>query len=215
MKLKFTIIICRNIMDLDNSAIFTFLIIPLFYLKHKTWNLRIWVEREIEQLTNQIFNILSGYLETRINTPLNVPKVVSKTGLAVPSLFWGSYRPGVYFGLKTRSPADLLTGMMWMLPDKVNLNFSGFSVHIKKIVGKTIKKLWFSIDYISHWTFSSFFEQIEPQNLGLRHWCEQGDNLDSYGWKKHDGKNFGIQKIQDRGVHVCFILCSCRDGFNI
>jgi hypothetical protein len=26
-----------------------------------------------------------------------------------------------------------------MLPDKVNLNFSGFSVHIKKIVGKLLK----------------------------------------------------------------------------
>ena len=45
--------------------------------------------------------------------------------------------------------------------------------------------------------------QVEPQNLGLRHWCEQGDNLDSYGWNQHDGKNFGIQKIRDRGVQVC------------
>ena len=44
--------------------------------------------------------------------------------------------------------------------------------------------------------------QVEPQNLGLRHWCEQGDNLDSYGWNQHDGKNFGIQKIRDRGVQV-------------
>jgi hypothetical protein len=67
----------------------------------------------------EVTHDLSGYLETRINTPLNVPKAVAKTGLAVPSLFWGSYRPGVYFGLKTRSPADLLTGLMWMLPDKV------------------------------------------------------------------------------------------------
>ena len=60
-----------------------------------------------------------GYLETRVNTPLNVPKAVSRTGLSNPSLFWGSYRPGLYFGLKTRSPADLLTGIMWMLPEKV------------------------------------------------------------------------------------------------
>jgi len=63
--------------------------------------------------------IISGYLETRINTPLNVPKAVSKTGLESPSLFWGTYRPGLYFGLKTRSPADLVTGLMWMLPEKV------------------------------------------------------------------------------------------------
>jgi len=62
---------------------------------------------------------LSGYLETRINTPLNAPNAVAKTGLEVPSLFWGTYRPGLYFGLKTRSPADLVTGLMWMLPEKV------------------------------------------------------------------------------------------------
>ena len=54
----------------------------------------------------------------------------------MPKLYWGSYRPGVYFGLKTRSPADLLFGMMWMLPDK-----------------------------------------IRQDNLGLRHWCEQGKNI--------------------------------------
>ena len=36
----------------------------------------------------------------------------------------------------------------------------------------------------------------------MRHWCEQGDNLDSFGWKQHDGRNFGIQKLIDRGVQV-------------
>uniref|UniRef100_A0A803TTL9 Mannosyl-oligosaccharide glucosidase n=1 Tax=Anolis carolinensis TaxID=28377 RepID=A0A803TTL9_ANOCA len=31
-----------------------------------------------------------------------------------PDLFWGSYRPQVYFGMKTRSPRSLVTGLMWM-----------------------------------------------------------------------------------------------------
>ncbi|KAK9891824.1 hypothetical protein WA026_016621 [Henosepilachna vigintioctopunctata] len=31
----------------------------------------------------------------------------------------------------------------------------------------------------------------------LRHWCEQSDNLDRYGWLQHDGLNFGIQEIVD------------------
>ena len=57
-------------------------------------------------------------------------------GLQVARLYWGSYRPGVYFGLKTRSPADLLFGMMWMIPDKIKNN-----------------------------------------DIGLRHWCEQGKTL--------------------------------------
>jgi len=61
-----------------------------------------------------------GYLETRVNTPLKAPLAVERQGLnASPERFWGSYRPGVYFGLKTRSPADLLAGLMWFLPEKV------------------------------------------------------------------------------------------------
>jgi mannosyl-oligosaccharide glucosidase len=30
--------------------------------------------------------------------------------------------------------------------------------------------------------------------------CEQGDNLDSFGWTQHDGENFGVQEIRDRGL---------------
>ena len=88
-------------------------------------------------------------------------KAVHQTGLAVPERFWGSYRSGLYFGMKTRTPSDLMTGLMWMLP-----------------------------------------ELIGPGNVGLRHWCEQGDNLDKYGWIKHDGENFGVQEIYDRGVKL-------------
>ena len=31
----------------------------------------------------------------------------------VPLPLWGSYRPGIYFGMKTRSPVALSTGIMW------------------------------------------------------------------------------------------------------
>lgn len=31
----------------------------------------------------------------------------------------------------------------------------------------------------------------------IRHWCKPNDNVLRYGWKKHDGKNFGIQEIVD------------------
>uniref|UniRef100_A0ABM5GL04 Mannosyl-oligosaccharide glucosidase n=1 Tax=Pogona vitticeps TaxID=103695 RepID=A0ABM5GL04_9SAUR len=31
-----------------------------------------------------------------------------------PLRFWGSYRPHVYFGMKTRSPRSLVAGLMWM-----------------------------------------------------------------------------------------------------
>ncbi|KAK0041346.1 mannosyl-oligosaccharide glucosidase [Biomphalaria pfeifferi] len=32
----------------------------------------------------------------------------------------------------------------------------------------------------------------------LRHWCDQGDRLEGYIWQMHDGKNFGIQQLQER-----------------
>eukprot|EP00095_Tigriopus_kingsejongensis_P012036 snap_masked-scaffold90_size386344-processed-gene-0.0 protein:Tk12036 transcript:snap_masked-scaffold90_size386344-processed-gene-0.0-mRNA-1 annotation:"mannosyl-oligosaccharide glucosidase-like" len=103
-----------------------------------------------------------GYWQTRVNTPLSAPRVVDQSGLDVPSRYWGSYRPGVYFGLKTRSPHDLLAGLMWFLPDQV----------------------------------------MSKNDIGFRHWCEQGDNLARYGWIKHDGEIFGLQEILDRNIKL-------------
>lgn len=74
-----------------------------------------------------------------------------------PDLFWGSYRPQVYFGMKTRSPRSVVTGLMW-------LSQSGSS--------------------------------------SLRHTCEQGDGLARYGWLMHDGVNFGVQEIKDKGFSL-------------
>ncbi|XP_004369226.1 mannosyl-oligosaccharide glucosidase [Trichechus manatus latirostris] len=37
----------------------------------------------------------------------------SSSPAVAPDLFWGTYRPHVYFGMKTRSPQPLLTGLMW------------------------------------------------------------------------------------------------------
>lgn len=30
-----------------------------------------------------------------------------------PSLFWSTYRPNLYFGLRPRVPNTLMTGLMW------------------------------------------------------------------------------------------------------
>ncbi|XP_018320020.1 mannosyl-oligosaccharide glucosidase isoform X2 [Agrilus planipennis] len=97
-----------------------------------------------------------GYLETRVNTPFDDRKMVVRSGLDIPERFWGSYRPGVYFGLKTRDPYSLVTGLMWYFP-----------------------------------------KRLRPGGDGIRHWCEQGDNLEKYGWLQHDGTSFGMQEIVD------------------
>ncbi|XP_044757932.1 mannosyl-oligosaccharide glucosidase [Coccinella septempunctata] len=97
-----------------------------------------------------------GYLETRVNTPYDNKRITIKSGLDVPEKFWGTYRPGTYFGLKTRDKESLVTGLMWYFP-----------------------------------------RRLKPGGDGIRHWCEQSDNLDRYGWLQHDGINFGIQEIID------------------
>ncbi|XP_060524577.1 mannosyl-oligosaccharide glucosidase [Cylas formicarius] len=96
-----------------------------------------------------------GYLETRVNTPFDDQKV-AKNSLNVPEQFWGSYRPGLYLGFKTRDPHSMVTGLMWYFPNR-----------------------------------------LKPGGDGIRHWCEQGDNLQTYGWLQHDGMHFGVQEIED------------------
>ncbi|XP_053712097.1 mannosyl-oligosaccharide glucosidase [Synchiropus splendidus] len=44
----------------------------------------------------------------------SVLDVDSSSAKVSPQRFWGSYRPQVYFGMKTRSPRSMVTGMMWM-----------------------------------------------------------------------------------------------------
>ncbi|XP_046472489.1 mannosyl-oligosaccharide glucosidase [Neodiprion pinetum] len=67
-----------------------------------------------------------GYLETRVNTPFDTEKLVTETGLDAPDKYWGTYRPGVYFGLKTRDPYSLVTGLMWYFPRHLRQGGEGF-----------------------------------------------------------------------------------------
>ncbi|XP_004065937.1 mannosyl-oligosaccharide glucosidase [Oryzias latipes] len=56
-------------------------------------------------------------LAKRVVTLHPAPRVLnasSTSAKASPERFWGSYRPQVYFGMKTRSPKSIVTGMMWM-----------------------------------------------------------------------------------------------------
>ncbi|KAI1887518.1 hypothetical protein AGOR_G00191140 [Albula goreensis] len=56
-------------------------------------------------------------LAKRVITLHHSPRVLddNSTSPAVsPERFWGSYRPQVYFGMKTRSPRSVVTGLMWL-----------------------------------------------------------------------------------------------------
>ncbi|XP_014216045.1 mannosyl-oligosaccharide glucosidase GCS1-like [Copidosoma floridanum] len=103
-----------------------------------------------------------GFKSTRVNTPFSHDKLVDWSKLDKQEYYWGTYRPGLYFGTKTRVPYSLVTGMMWYPQDM--------------------------------WLLG-----LEPR---MRHWCDQNDNLERYGWLKHDGKNFGVQEIVDKGTLI-------------
>ncbi|XP_023654927.1 mannosyl-oligosaccharide glucosidase isoform X2 [Paramormyrops kingsleyae] len=56
-------------------------------------------------------------LARRVVTLHPSPQVLhdnSTSATVSPQRFWGSYRPQVYFGMKTRSPRSMVTGLMWM-----------------------------------------------------------------------------------------------------
>ncbi len=54
--------------------------------------------------------------------PLKAPRMLELAELTDPawtdSMLWGSYRSGLYFGMRTRAPKSLLTGLMWFDPDR-------------------------------------------------------------------------------------------------
>ncbi|KAM8939921.1 mannosyl-oligosaccharide glucosidase [Pelodytes ibericus] len=56
---------------------------------------------------------LASRVVTLHPAPLIYPRNSSSPALS-PHTFWGSYRPQVYFGMKTRSPRSVVTGLMWM-----------------------------------------------------------------------------------------------------
>lgn len=42
-----------------------------------------------------------------------------------------------------------------------------------------------------------FSHSLKNGDLLIRHWCNQWDRLQKYGWTRHDGVNFGVQQIVD------------------
>lgn len=56
--------------------------------------------------------------------------MVQRTGLDDPERFWGSYRPGNYFGMKTRDPNSLVMGLMWFSPMRLGPGGEGIRLVI-------------------------------------------------------------------------------------
>ncbi|XP_012851159.1 PREDICTED: mannosyl-oligosaccharide glucosidase GCS1-like [Erythranthe guttata] len=62
-------------------------------------------------------NPMKKTVKPRVVTPLPAPKLMDLPmfqGEHKESLYWGTYRPHVYFGIRARTPQSLVAGLMWI-----------------------------------------------------------------------------------------------------
>ena len=52
-------------------------------------------------------------MQNLVRRPSDAPFVITKERAEDMNRFWGTYRPGVYFGTKTRSANAPVSGLMW------------------------------------------------------------------------------------------------------
>ncbi|WVZ23581.1 hypothetical protein V8G54_002125 [Vigna mungo] len=95
----------------------------------------------------------------RAVTPFPAPKIMDLhqfQGEHKESLYWGTYRPHTYLGIRARTPKSLIAGLMWI--------------------------------------------GVKDGRYHLRHVCRHEDDLSTYGWTKHNGRDFGHQVLVDHGM---------------
>ncbi|TKW18493.2 hypothetical protein SEVIR_5G437000v4 [Setaria viridis] len=92
-------------------------------------------------------------------TPLSAPRMMDLPqfqGDHKESLYWGTYRPNVYLGIRSRTPLSLIAGLMWI--------------------------------------------GLKNGQYFLRHVCQDSDELSTYGWTAHNGRDYGHQMLVDHGL---------------
>ncbi|KAL0700934.1 hypothetical protein Bca4012_057056 [Brassica carinata] len=95
----------------------------------------------------------------RVITPFPAPKLMDLSmfqGEHKESLYWGTYRPHVYFGVRARTPQSLVAGLMWL--------------------------------------------GVKDEMYVMRHFCENSDHLSSFGWREHNGRDFGRQELVENDM---------------
>ncbi|XP_057949553.1 mannosyl-oligosaccharide glucosidase GCS1 [Malania oleifera] len=95
----------------------------------------------------------------RVVTPLPAPKIMDLPqfqGEHRESLYWGTYRPQVYLGIRARTPRSLIAGLMWI--------------------------------------------GVKDGRYFMRHVCQDSDELSTYGWTQHNGRDYGHQVLVDQDM---------------
>ncbi|KAK3166350.1 hypothetical protein QOZ80_1AG0044680 [Eleusine coracana subsp. coracana] len=92
-------------------------------------------------------------------TPLQAPRMMDLPQFQSnhkESLYWGTYRPNVYLGIRARNPLSVIAGLMWI--------------------------------------------GLKNGQYFLRHVCQDSDELNTYGWTAHNGRDYGRQMLVDHGL---------------
>ncbi|KAL7206853.1 hypothetical protein ACSBR2_019540 [Camellia fascicularis] len=95
----------------------------------------------------------------RVVTPFPAPKIMDLPqfqGDHKESLYWGTYRPNVYLGIRARTPQSLVAGLMWL--------------------------------------------GLKDGRYFIRHVCQDSDELKTYGWTCHNGRDYGRQMLVDQDM---------------
>ncbi|PIN26107.1 Glucosidase I [Handroanthus impetiginosus] len=112
-------------------------------------------------MMNYFVNPVKETVKPRVVTPLPAPKLMDLPifqGKHRESLYWGTYRPHVYFGIRARTPQSLLAGLMWI--------------------------------------------GVKDGRYFMRHVCQDSDELKTYGWTHHNGRDYGNQVLVDQNLKL-------------
>ncbi|XP_042048739.1 mannosyl-oligosaccharide glucosidase GCS1-like isoform X2 [Salvia splendens] len=112
-------------------------------------------------ITNSSINPANETVKPSVVTPLPSPKLMDLPmfqGEHKESLYWGTYRPHVYFGIRARTPQSLLAGLMWL--------------------------------------------GVKDGRYAMRHVCQDSDELKTYGWTHHNGRDYGRQVLVDQKLFL-------------
>ncbi|KZV39984.1 hypothetical protein F511_15646 [Dorcoceras hygrometricum] len=115
-------------------------------------------------------NPVEEIVQPRVITPFPAPKLMDLPmfqGDHRESLYWGTYRPNVYFGIRARTPQSLLAGLMWI--------------------------------------------GVKDGRYLMRHVCQDSDELSTYGWKQHNGRDYGRQVLVDQDLTLTTSFLKSKD----
>ncbi|XP_057776938.1 mannosyl-oligosaccharide glucosidase GCS1 [Salvia miltiorrhiza] len=121
-------------------------------------------------MKNDFINLAKKTVKPRVVTPLPAPKLMDLPmfqGEHKESLYWGTYRPHIYFGIRARTPQSLLAGLMWL--------------------------------------------GVKDGRYVMRHVCQDSDELTTYGWTHHNGRDYGRQVLVDQKLVLTTSFLKSKD----